>query len=67
MLGSNRNGGEDDRDHVQTLARLSPQRLQRVHRPAIALDAYDLAIGTGDGGAGRQRNALADRPAGSER
>src|SRR6476659_8590101 len=47
--------GEYNRDDVEALARLSPQRLQRVHGAAVTDHADDLAIGTRHRGAGRDR------------
>ena len=55
---------EDDRRDVEVLARLRPQRLQRVHRAAVGLQVQHLAIGARDRGAGRDGHALADRAAG---
>ena len=55
---------EDDRGDVEVLARLRPQRLQRVHRAAVGLEVEHLAIGARDRGAGGDRHALADRAPG---
>ena len=52
------------RRHVERLPGLRPQRLDRVHRRPVGLEAEHRAVRAGDGGAGGQRQALADRPAG---
>ena len=46
---------EDDRGHVEVLAGLGPQRLDRVHRAAVGLQADHRAVGAGDRGAGGER------------
>ena len=43
--------------HVEPLARLRPQRLQRVHAAAVAFEADDLAVGARHRRAGRDRHA----------
>ena len=54
----------DHRRHVERLPGLRPQRLDRVHRRAVGLQREHRSVRAGDGGAGGQRQALADRPAG---
>ena len=51
--------GED----VEAFARLRPQRLDGVHRAAVADHADHLAVGTGHRGAGRDRRRKSDRAA----
>ena len=53
----------DDRRDVQLLARLRPERLERVHPAAVGLQADDAALRTRDGGARRTGQAQADRAA----
>ena len=48
---------------VEAFARLGPQRLQRVHRAAVADHADHLAVGTGHRRAGRDRRRKPDRAA----
>src|SRR5581483_11970010 len=54
----------DDRRDVETFARLSPERLQRIHRAAVGLNRDDWAVRAGNGRAGRAGEAEADGPAG---
>ena len=54
---------EEQRRHVEPLARLRPQRLQGVHAAAVALEADHLAVRARHRGAGRHRHAHADRAA----
>ena len=53
--------GEDQGRDVEGFSRLRPQRLQRVHAAAVALETNDFPIGTGDRGASGDGNALSDR------
>src|SRR5271156_6933237 len=53
--------GEDHRGDIERFARLRPQRLQRVHRSAVAVKTDDLPVWTGDSSAGGHWNALSDR------
>ncbi len=46
------------------LARRGPQRLDRVHRRAVAFEADDLAVERRGGGADGDGEALPDSPAG---
>src|SRR5215213_9661724 len=55
--------GKYNRHDVEAFARLRPQRLQRVHRTAVADHADDLTIGTRHRGAGRDRRREAYRTA----
>src|SRR5260370_38682945 len=55
--------GADERDHIQLLARLRPQRLQRVERAAIALEVDHGPVRTGDGGTAAAGSADANRAA----
>ena len=55
---------DDDRRDVEALARLRPQRLQRVHRAAVRLQREHRPVRTGDGRAGRRRWPMPDRAAG---
>ena len=59
--------GEDHRGDIERFPRLRPQRLQRVHRSAVAVETDDLPVWTGDRGAGGDRNALPDRAAGQRK
>ena len=55
---------QNDGGDVEPLAGDRPQRLRRVHGAAVGLEADDLAIRTGHGGADRDGDAIADRAAG---
>lgn len=54
----------DYRGHAESLAGLSPQRLQRVHRASVTLHDNDRATWARDGGADRQRPRAADSTSG---
>ena len=54
----------DDRGDVGLLAGLGPQRLDRVHRAAVGLEADHRPVGAGDRRAGGHGQPVADRAAG---
>ncbi len=56
--------GKDHRGDVERFPRLRPQRLQRIHRPAVAVETDDLPVRTGNRGARGDRDALPDRATG---